>query len=133
MRFPYVPERRGTALWHVPRVPVVLHGRNTSVKLHSLVDSGSDHNIFGLDVAHRLRLALANEQPVQLQGFAGGQAEGYLVPIAMTVAGHRFATTAIFTAAATMDAGILGQVDFFSFFVVTFDYQNKLIDIRRPR
>jgi hypothetical protein len=133
MRFPYVPELRGSDLWHVPRIPVVLHGNKTAARLHSLVDSGSDHNIFGLDVARRLNITLTNEQRVHLRGFAGGEADGYLVPIEMTVARHRFATTAIFTDAANTDAGILGQVDFFAFFMVRFDHRHKVMEIHRPR
>jgi hypothetical protein len=49
--------------------------------LQALLDSGSDVNIFGTDVAEYLGIEYQKYEAIELQGFGGRIVEGFDVPV----------------------------------------------------
>ncbi len=71
------------------------------------------------------------ERPVFLQGI-GGDASGVLTVVEFPVGRYRWTAPTIFTTAIGK-RGILGQLDFFAFFTVTFRYREREVKIQRVR
>jgi len=102
------------------------------IVLMSLVDSGAEHTVFHVDVAERLGFDVTDHPEAILEG-VGGVVDGYMIRVGIRLGRHQWDTFAIFTDGLKPGSGLLGQQGFFEFFKVTFDYQERVMDIRRKR
>jgi hypothetical protein len=132
MIFPYWEVHLDKEVHWLPLLPITIHGRGTSVDLLALVDSGSEFNVLGLDLADRLNISLAQSTPATLVGFGEHEEPGQMVPVKFQVGRHRWTGPTVFSQAANRRA-ILGQTGFFAFFTVAFRYRKQEMDIRRGR
>lgn len=134
MTFHYRPQLRGGEVRYLPLVPIEVYGPQSHVRVQALVDSGAEHTLFPLEIAERLSLPYHGSPQVSIQGVTGPTAVGYRVPLELSVGAHRWTTQAICIDGLETKSGLLGQLGFFEFFTVTFQYQRKLITLRRaPR
>lgn len=132
MIFPYWEVQRGDQTRRLPLVPLRVRGQRETLDVLALVDSGAEHNVFGLDVAKRLRISVEDGVPVTIVGIGGAPTPGRLVRVKLRLGRHQWAAPAIFSAAANGHT-ILGQAGFFAFFTVTFRYREREMEIRRNR
>lgn len=130
MIFPYWEVQRGDQTRRLPLVPLRVRGTSEVLDVLALVDSGAEHNVFGLDVAKRLQIPVEDGDPVTIVGIGGVPVSGRLVRVKLQLGRHQWTAPAIFSAAANEHA-ILGQVGFFAFFTATFRYQEHEMNIRR--
>ena len=97
--------------------------------ISALVDSGSDHNMFSLQIAKDLALPLGEK--VTFDGFGASGMQGYLTNVTFQIEfkGKPFTwkSKAIFSDAA--DRNVLGQHGFFDFFTVTFNRRDLEFEI----
>lgn len=132
MIFPYWETLRGNEARFLPFVNVHMHGPGGSRETSALVDSGAEHNVFGLEVAERLGISLDGASPVIVVGAGGHELDGFLTTVDLQLGPHRWTARTIFSDAGKR-RGILGQIGFFAFFTVAFRYDKRELDIRRNR
>lgn len=126
--FPYIREEvAGENRWY-PRIPVTIHELARTETVSALVDSGAEHNIFGLEVARRLDISLKDARPVTVFGVGDAELAGKLTVVELELAPHHFAAPAIFVEGLSTPA-ILGQAGFFQFFDVTFRRKQRRIEL----
>jgi hypothetical protein len=131
MKFPYFAEARGAETRWTPYIPVTLHGSAGSLVLDALVDSGSEQNVFSMEVAKELGVPIATERVVHLQGI-GGAATGRLTVVEIQLGRYRWTAPAIFTDAIG-NRGVLGQAGFFAFFTVIFRHARHEVEVQHAR
>lgn len=102
----------------------------------ALVDSGSEHNIFNIDIAQELDIALDKAEPVIFGGYGSKKLSGALIDVNLAIdldgRTHRWRGSVIFSEAAR-DRAVLGQEGFFEFFDVEFRRRVREFEIRKPR
>ena len=102
------------------------------VRYEVLVDSGADNSIFHSEVADALGIRMTAGESSSFMGATGGKARMYIHPIQIEVGGWRFDTKVAFADVLGLRGapGLAGQVGFFSLFVVKFDYQKEVVEIK---
>ena len=132
MIFPYCKVPRDGDARYLPLLPLTVHGPRGVVDLFAIADSGAEHSVFGLDVAERLEISLADAMPVRIVGIGDQESVGHLIMVDLQLRRHRWTAPAIFSTAVSQRA-ILGQLGFFAFFTVTFRYRRREMSIQRSR
>ncbi|MCA9217584.1 MAG: retroviral-like aspartic protease [Planctomycetales bacterium] len=132
MKYPYQHVRCGDSIRYLPLVPVTLSSSGTSIRTLALVDSGAEDNVFRMDVAEQLGLNLTGASEVVILGYDGQDAEAYRVMVSFELGNHQWDAPVIFSPAVA-GRDLLGQIGFFAFFTVTFDYTGRTMNILRPR
>jgi Aspartyl protease len=117
MKFPYWEVQRGAESRFLPLLPITLHGPRDALSLLALADSGAEHSVFGLEVAERLELSLADSLPVRIVGVGEQESLGHLIIVDLQLERNRWVAPAIFSPSVGQRA-ILGQLGFFAFFAV---------------
>ncbi|MCH8042808.1 MAG: retroviral-like aspartic protease [Planctomycetes bacterium] len=132
MVFPYLPDDQytGDRRW-LPRLPVTIREPASAEQVVALVDSGSEQNVFGADLADRLKISLSSGKAVTIVGVGGGEANGQLVVVELQLGTHRWAAPTIFASVLNDQPGILGRAGFFAFFTVTFREYRRELAVRR--
>ncbi len=129
MLYPYRHERRGDEIRY-PLLEITVFTTTEEVPLMSIVDSGAEHTVFHSDVAERLGFDVTEHPKAVLEG-VGGVEDGHMIRVGLRLGRHQWDSNAIFTDGVKPGSGLLGQRGFFEFFKVTFDYQERAMDIRR--
>ena len=114
-----------------PIIPVVLLYKQKLVRYAALIDSGADYNVFHGDVAMYLGIKLKTGSKKHIAGISGN-IRGYEHKIHMRIGDYMYKTSVIFSDQIPDNAlAVLGSKGFFDQFVVTLDYSQKLIEIKR--
>lgn len=130
MVFPYRSFQVGREIRYVPLLSVLVHGNDRHLSARVLLDSGADHTIIHRDFAHRLGIELGKK--VTILG-VGGVVAGYLGQAALSFDSRRWKTQVIFSDGVDVGSGLLGQLGFFEYHTVIFDYSRKSIEVKRAR
>lgn len=112
-----------------PIIPVSISSKLTSIRYEALIDSGSDFNIFPMEIAQKLSIDLKNSKRIHFSGIEDSSTEGYVEPILLGVGNENLKTNVVF-ADLQSASGILGQNGFFDLFIVKFDLTKEEMEIR---
>ena len=115
-----------------PVIPIKVINNDQVVRYEALVDSGADRSIFHSEVADALGIRMTAGEASGFMGATGGKARMYIHPIQIEVGGLRFDTKVAFADVLGLKGapGLAGQVGFFNLFVVKFDYQKGVVEIK---
>lgn len=132
MTFPYWDIVNENEEERLPILPIRLYGPKKSVEIRAIVDSGAEHNAFGIDVAQEIGLDLERAEPFSIVGFGHEPVTGYREIIELQLRRFRWPAPAVFVDAPNQ-FNVVGQAGFFAFFNVDFRYQEKEMRIRRVK
>lgn len=112
-----------------PIIPVSISSKLASIRYEALIDSGSDFNIFPMEIAQKLSIDLKNSKRIHFSGIENSSKEGYVDNILLGVGNENLKTNVVF-ADLPSASGILGQNGFFDLFIVKFDLTKEEMEIR---
>jgi hypothetical protein len=133
MKFPYKRFARGAFPPAIrPIITITVSHNGQSIRQEVLVDSGADICLFDAEIGELLGIPVTDGKEARLLGATSETPQSYyLHPVTITVGGWDYPIEAGFVPNFTPAFGIVGQVGFFSLFVVKFDYQKEEVEIRR--
>jgi hypothetical protein len=133
MKFPYKRFARGVFPPDIrPIITIKLSHNDQSIRQEVLVDSGVDLCLFDAEIGEALGIPVTSGEEKTLLGATSAKPQPfYLHPVTINVGGWDYAIEAGFVPNFAPTYGIVGQVGFFSLFVVKFDYQKEEVEIRR--
>ncbi|MDP2736842.1 MAG: hypothetical protein Q8O59_03660 [bacterium] len=117
-----------------PIIPVEISYQDRSVRYEVLVDSGADKNIFDAEIGEILNIDIEKGERGQVGGITGVLQTLYAHPVEINVGGYKYKTKVAFLR--NMPAfgyGVVGQLGFFDFFIVKFDYLKESIELKERR
>lgn len=138
MVFAYIPVLIRGSRRYFPFVTIDIANTSSGAakEVFALVDSGSEHNIFHLDLAKKLSLPLVDGEPVIWGGYGDNELTGILLEVDMQMQlGKRSVSwrgPAIFSEAAR-ERQVLGQAGFFEFFDIEFRRADREFEVRERR
>ena len=115
-----------------PQIKVVLRYQQRKYRILALVDSGSDFCLFSKGVADVLGITVRTGESLPVTGIGGGRIPFFFHDIEILLDCYHIKTKAGFATTEIGTAGLLGQYGFFENFLVTFDYQNNQIELKKP-
>ena len=115
-----------------PLIKVVLRYQQRKHRIFALVDSGADFCLFPKDVADILGIQVRTGDSFLVTGIGGGRIPFFFHDIEILLDKHCIKTKVGFAASSIGTAGLLGQQGFFEHFVVTFDYTNNYVELKKP-
>ncbi len=133
MTFPYIalpPLPTGEFRW-MPYVEVAVFGENDYRKGMALVDSGAEYCLINIQYAKKLGVALDDARTINFYGVAGTseQRGAYIAEIGIQIPGmERTEIVAGFIDSDSVDI-ILGQINFFDRYTVTFAKNRNTFEI----
>lgn len=114
-----------------PVITIALLHQNTKEKFSALVDSGADACLFPRDAAEVLNIDIKSGPRAFFTGIGGGQIPFYFHEIDIFVGEYQVKTKVGFSTSTIGTTGLLGQQGFFDNFIVSFDYKNKFLEIKK--
>lgn len=141
LKYPAIPCSAFPERNHGYRPMIDIHLWNTDltqrVRYYALLDTGADYNLFHADLAELIGIRdVRNDKEQELFGIEGEGIKSYFHDIIIEAGGWKFKSYSGFTnfeGKRTLDKmpyGILGQVGFFEYFKVTFDYEKQEMEIK---
>lgn len=114
-----------------PYVTLVMCSQEKRIKVDGLIDSGSDHNLFSIELAEICGIDLTHAVKVSVSGFNHGNKKdkGHLVPVKFVLGNYEWMGDTVFVET-SQPHGFLGQSGFFDAFDVTFSYTQNSIDLK---
>ena len=109
-------------------IPVSLSFRSSAIRYEALIDSGSDFNIFPIEIAQKLNINLKNCRIIYFSGVEDSSVKGYISNIFISINHDKLKTNVVF-ADLPSATGILGQNGFFDIFTIDFDLLRKEITV----
>ena len=125
LEFPYV-RLRGQSY---PILPVTLSHQGREIRTEALVDSGASISTFHGDLASALGLTLEAGERIYLQGI-GGRALGYIHRVQLRIGPISFPCRIVFSDELISSVNLLGRVDFFERFLVSFDERHQKLILK---
>ncbi|MFA6006107.1 MAG: aspartyl protease family protein [Candidatus Paceibacterota bacterium] len=115
-----------------PIIPVEIMQEGNSISFHALIDSGADLNLFPGELAELLGLNILDGLEGTIGGITTGEMQKYYShQVHLVIGGHSYKTRVAFMPTlSTRGHGLLGQVGFFDFFTVKFNYSKAEIEIK---
>lgn len=113
-----------------PVIPIRFSYRHQFLKysINSLVDSGSDRNLFPAEIGHLLKMKVKTKKPKKIEGIGKNLITVYTHNITLFVDGKRIDTSADFSYEHPMP--ILGRNGFFNHFKkIIFDERAKTVSL----
>jgi len=117
-----------------PVIPIKLRNKSEELNYEVLVDSGADFCIFEEEVGDVLGINVRKGKKQEVFGVGGKASIYFLHPIKIEVGGWEYEIEAGFMPAVSGrvgNYGVVGQSGFFEFFVIKFDLQKDLVDLKR--
>ncbi len=114
-----------------PVITVALQYQNTKQKFSALVDSGADACLFPKDVAEVLGIDVKSGQRTFFTGIGGGEIPFYFHEIEIFIGEYQIRAKVGFSTSTIGTTGLMGQQGFFDSFIISFDYKNKFIEIKK--
>ena len=116
---------------HRPLISLSLKHKEKSLYYEALIDSGSDFNIFPIELAEILGINLQDNRKIYFSGIESNLNEGFISSVSLRIGVCEINTEVVFSNGVGSH-GILGQYGFFDKFKVSFDLDKKEIEIK-PR
>jgi len=111
-----------------PIVEVILDKGGTKIRVDALVDSGAVISVFQGSIAEYLGIMIEEGEKRIFQG-VGGKIVGYIHKITLQIGKTKFSCRIAFSNELTTSVNILGRIDFFEKFLITFDEANKRVKL----
>lgn len=112
-----------------PIIPISLKSQESSIRDEALIDSGSDFNIFPVEIAEKLGINLKQCKRIYFSGVEDSTIEGYIASVLLSINHESFNTHVVFADLANTSA-ILGQNGFFDVFVVKFNLRKEELEVK---
>ena len=114
-----------------PIIPIELSHKNVTVPYAVLVDSGADLCIFDAEIAEILGISLTSGTKKEFSGVTGRKAIMHIHSVEAKIGGWPHRIEAGFSKEmGPYGYGIVGQKGFFDKFVIKFDYQKEIIELK---
>ena len=68
-----------------PIIPVSLIFRSSAIRYEALIDSGSDFNIFSIEIAQKLNINLNNCKAIHFSGVENSSVQGYIASVYISI------------------------------------------------
>ncbi|MBI4450563.1 hypothetical protein HY642_01185 [Candidatus Woesearchaeota archaeon] len=107
-------------------IPVHVASGNHAFDAFALLDSGSNLSLFRFDAARELGIHPRAGRPVLMKGLRG-QFTAYVHELEVSAGGKTFVCKIAFSETADVQLNLLGRMDFFEQFVITFDEKNRTV------
>ncbi|MCD6220409.1 retroviral-like aspartic protease [Candidatus Calescamantes bacterium] len=95
-----------------PVIDVELKGKNKTLIVKALVDSGATFSIFRPEIANYLGIEIEKGKPIYLEGI-GGRILGYMHTLPLRLGEKSFTCKIVFSHEFTISFNILGRDNFF--------------------
>lgn len=116
-----------------PLIPIIVRYQEKKEKVFALVDSGADACLFPAGLAERLGIDVRSGLRHDFIGIGASKSSFFFHEVEIFFGKYQVKTKVGFSTAQNIGAGgILGQQGFFDHFVIAFDHNNKLLEIKRP-
>lgn len=112
-----------------PIIPIILKHKDKFILYDGLIDSGTDHCIFSIELAQVLNIAVSKRK-VSFMGVSKEKVSGHWGEIDIRIGHIAYHLKAIFAEISDFGHGILGQKGFFDHFDVELSYKKQLIEIK---
>ena len=113
-----------------PVIPIDIHSNGVSIRRSALIDTGADYTLLPTAVADYLGLPLDGRHSIVMSGIGDEAISASLAEVEFEL-GHGQQTrrwrTAVYVA--QQNHLLLGNEGFLEFFIATFDWANKTIDL----
>ena len=114
-----------------PVIPIQLIRGEKRVRYYTLIDSGADLCIFHAEIGELIGIEVESGKLLQFSGISGQQLTAYFHDIKIEVGGYEFDCYAGFSRdTGNLPYGLLGQLGFFNFFDILFDYNKGRIELK---
>lgn len=113
-----------------PIIPIILRSSTNLILYSGLIDFGSDHCVFGLNVARGLNIDLDPKDRIKFLGVGKDEVVGHWGDIELRIGSQTYKVKVIFADISDLGHGILGQRGFFDHFDVCLRYQKGEIEIK---
>lgn len=118
--FPYV--RKAASFY--PAIDVKLFGKQDSITIKALIDSGASFSVFRPEIAEQIGIGIERGKKLYLEGI-GGRILGYIHKISVRIGNKKFKCHIVFSREFNVSFNLLGRDNFFTKFLITFDENNK--------
>ncbi len=113
-----------------PIIPLVIFNREKSLDSDALIDSGSMLSLFRKDVADELGIMFKSGKPARMAS-VHGEMLVYVHSLRLVIHDKEFICQTGFSDEFKANVNLLGRMDFFEQFKVTFDEREKKIELLR--
>ena len=127
MKFKY---KRFSPAFIRPIIPIKIGYGGITVEQGVLVDSGADICLFDARIGKLIGVPVEQGEPRVFRGATAAPQTYYMHPITIEVGGWKYKIKAGFVPDFAPRYGIVGQVGFFNFFTIKFDYRKEEIEIK---
>lgn len=118
--FPYIKK----AANFYPAIDIRLLGKQDSIIIKALIDSGASFSVFRPEIAEQIGVKIERGKRIYLEGI-GGRILGYIHKVPVRVGNKKFACRIVFSREFTVSFNLLGRDNFFTKFLITFDENKK--------
>ena len=114
-----------------PILPIQIEYHNKQVKYEVMVDSGADFSIFHAEIGEILGIPVKDGRKWEFGGITGGKSFAYLHKVKISVGGWTYKTIVSFSwDLPSYGLGVVGQIGFFDQFIVKFDLQKEIFELK---
>ena len=114
-----------------PVIDVELKGRNRSLIVKALVDSGASFSIFRPEIADYLGIKIEKGKLIYLEGI-GGRILGYMHNLPLRLGDKIFTCKIVFSHEFTVSFNLLGRDNFFLPFIISFNEKDQKVTVCIP-
>lgn len=117
-----------------PVIPIKLKNKDQEIGYQVLVDSGADMCLFHAEIAEAIGVDIKNGEKREVFGVGGKASIYYWHKIIIEVGGWEYEIEAGFlpsVAGNSIPYGVVGQVGFFEFFKVIFNYSSGEVELKK--
>ena len=117
-----------------PVIPIKLKNSNQEIGYQVLVDSGADMCLFHAEIAEAIGIDFKKGQKREVSGVGGKVSIYFWCDVTIEVGGWEYKIKAGFlpnVGGVLAPYGIVGQIGFFEFFKVAFDYTGGDIELKK--
>ena len=111
-----------------PVVDVELKGKDKTLTIKALVDSGATFSIFRPEIADYLGIEIEKGKSIYLEG-VGGRILGYIHTLPLRIGDKSFTCKVVFSYEFTVSFNILGRNNFFLPFIISFAEKAQKITV----
>lgn len=117
-----------------PVIPIGVSYQDRSIAYEVLVDSGADFCIFDAEIGGVLGIDVESGERQSVSGITGVSEYYYVHPVTIIVGGWHYKIDAGFLPnIGKYGYGVVGQKGFFDSFIVIFDLQKEVVELREKK
>lgn len=129
---PAFPNRKGVFR---PVIPIRIINpllKDKNIRYECLIDSGADYSIFHAGIGEYIGLDVKKGSELVFQGISGTEQKSYFHEVIIEIGGWECRSFIGFSYDIdNLPYGILGQVEFFDFFEIKFNYNKENIELKQ--